>query len=61
MNVLQHIANKLNEEEERLKDDMAQGGIKDFGAYQNATGVIRGLRMAKMHILETAKAIEDED
>lgn len=61
MDVLKYLASKLNEEEERLKDDMSNGAIKDFGAYQHAAGVIRGLRMAKNVILETAERIENED
>ena len=59
--ILKYLAGKLDEDLEVVTNDMARGTAADFGSYKYAAGIIRGLHMAKNHIIETAERVEGAD
>jgi hypothetical protein len=59
--VLKYLSSKLNEEIKIMSDDMALGNAKDFGSYQYACGVIRGLMVANSAIADIAQRMEEDE
>ena len=45
--VIQELSNLLEEEIERLKDNMSTGSINSLEGYTKVVGIIAGLRMAQ--------------
>jgi hypothetical protein len=58
---LMALAKKLGEEEERMKDDMAQGRAEEYAQYMHACGVIRGFQIAQGLIAAMLRHMEDDD
>lgn len=61
--VLKYLADKINEDIERLKEDLSMGGAKDHAAYTNVAGKINGLRTALGYVVDTMDRLrkgEDE-
>ena len=59
--LLKYLASKNNDEIKSISDDMILGGAKDFGAYQYACGIIRGLMIANSTIADTAQRMEEDN
>jgi len=59
--VLKYLSSKLNEEIKIMSDDMALGNAKDYGAYQYACGIIRGLMVANSAIADIAQRMEEDE
>jgi len=59
--LLKHLSKKYNEEIKHMSDDMMLGNAKDFGAYQYACGIIRGLMIANSAIADIAQRMEEND
>ena len=60
---LKQISIRINQEIEIYRDDLMLGKAKDFGDYQHACGVVRGLMLANGFVGELAHHLtrEDED
>ena len=58
---LQHIASKLNERQEELKEFLGQGAAKDYAEYKSICGTIHGLETAKNLLNDHAKRLENDD
>ena len=61
MEELKILANQLGEEEQRMKDDMAQGRAEEFAQYMHACGVIRGFQISQGLIATMLKNMEEDD
>ncbi len=59
--VLKYLSDKAREEIEVMTADMARGAAKDFGAYQYACGIVRGLSLMNGFIADVAARLEDGD
>lgn len=59
--LLKHVANKLNVEIERLKEDAILGKAKDHGEYKWACGIVRGLMTANSILMDTVQQVEQDD
>jgi hypothetical protein len=59
--LLKYLSEKIQAETRVIEQDMAMGNAKDFGAYQYACGIYRGLLMANNLIMETAERMEKDD
>lgn len=59
--ILRYLSKKIQDELAVMKDDMALGNAKDFGAYQFACGVVRGLLVANNFIIELAERMETDN
>lgn len=55
---LEFMSQKLRDEQQRVMEDLAAGKAKDYGAYQHACGVVRGLLIADNVIAEMAERLE---
>jgi len=58
---LKVLANQLGEEEQRMKDDMAQGRAEEYAQYMHACGVIRGFQVAQGLIASMMRNMEEDD
>ena len=58
---LKVLASQLGEEEQRMKDDMAQGRAEEYAQYMHACGVIRGFQIAQGLIASLAQHMENDD
>tara|TARA_R100000234_G_scaffold110793_1_gene83401 strand:- start:23 stop:214 length:192 start_codon:yes stop_codon:yes gene_type:complete len=58
---LKILANQLGEEEQRMKDDMAQGRAEEYAQYMHACGVIRGFQISQGLIATMLKNMEEDD
>ena len=61
LKLLKYISDKIQEEIKVMEHDMALGSAKDYGAYQYACGIVRGLRMTNNMLIETSERMEDDD
>lgn len=59
--LLKYLSDKLQAEMRVIEQDMAMGNAKDFGAYQYACGIYRGLLVANNLIIETSERMEKDD
>lgn len=59
-NVLYHLAKKLEEQRESIKDDLIRGN-SSLENYQKLCGVVRGLDYAKQLIEDLAQQLEKDD
>lgn len=55
---LEFMSQKLRDEQQRVMEDLAAGNAKDYGGYQHACGVVRGLLIANNVIAEMAERLE---
>ena len=58
---LKVLANQLGEEEQRMKDDMAQGRAEEYAQYMHACGVIRGFQISQGLIATMLRNMEEDD
>ena len=58
---LKVLANQISEEEQRIKDDMAQGRAEEYAQYMHACGVIRGFQIAQGLIASMMRNMEEDD
>jgi hypothetical protein len=59
--LLKYLSDKIQEEIKVLEHDMSLGSAKDFGSYQYACGIVRGLRIANNLFIETSERMENDD
>ena len=55
------LIEKLNERERDLLESLGDGSAKDYAAYRELCGHIRGLAEAQILISDLAKKLEKED
>ena len=58
---LMALAKKIGEEEQRIKDDMAQGRAEEYAQYMHACGVIRGFQLTQGFIASMLRHMEEDD
>ncbi|QDP55817.1 MAG: hypothetical protein Tp1100SUR639781_30 [Prokaryotic dsDNA virus sp.] len=61
MDELMTLAKQLGEEEQRIKDDMAQGRAEEYAQYMHACGIIRGFQIAQGHVASLIRNREEDD
>ena len=61
MDELKVLATQLAEEEQRIKDDMAQGRAEEYAQYMHACGIIRGFQIAQGLIGTLIQNIQEDD
>jgi hypothetical protein len=59
--LLTYLSKKVREEQRLIEDDLVMGKASDYGAYQYACGVYRGLLIANNMLLETKERMENSD
>jgi hypothetical protein len=59
--VLEYLSKKIDDEIDIIKEELSMGYAKDFGDYKHASGVVRGLMVAKNIIIETVEKMEKDD
>lgn len=59
--ILTYLSKKVREEQRIIEEDLVMGKAKDFGAYQHACGVYRGLMVANSMLLELKERMEKAD
>lgn len=59
--ILAYLSKKMREEQRIIEEDLVMGKAKDFGAYQHACGVYRGLMVANSMLLELKERMEKAD
>ena len=59
--VLGHLVKQLREQERSLLDSLGDGVAKDYAAYREMCGHIRGLAEAHLLISDLAKKLENND
>jgi hypothetical protein len=61
MNVLDAVRKEINDEIERIKDDLCFSGIRDFAEYRHLCGVVNGLLRAASYVSTLNKQWEESD
>jgi hypothetical protein len=59
--VLEHLNSKLEEQRKNLVENLADGVAKDYPAYRELCGVIRGLLTAQSEINDLVRKLKDYD
>ena len=59
--LLKYLSEKIREEMKVIEQDTVLGKAKDFGAYQYACGIYRGLMVANNILIETSERMEKDD
>jgi hypothetical protein len=59
--LLKYLSDKIREEMKVIEQDAILGKAKDFGAYQYACGIYRGLLIANNILIETKERVENND
>jgi hypothetical protein len=59
--LLKYLSDKVREEMKVIEQDAVLGKAKDFGAYQYACGIYRGLLIANNILIETKERMENND
>ena len=60
-NSFELLVNQLEEQRKSIIEALGDGSAKDFGAYQHAVGMVRGLLTAQSLITDLARNIEESD
>jgi hypothetical protein len=60
-NSFELLVNQLEEQRKSIIEALGDGSAKDFGAYQHAVGMVRGLLTAQSLISDLARNIEEAD
>lgn len=55
------LIEQLEQERNRINENLGNGGPKDFAEYRYAVGMVRGLRIAQDLINQLAKHMELDD
>ena len=58
---LEHLMKQIEDRRKQLIESLGDGAAKDFGAYQHAVGMVRGLLTAQSLIADLAKTMETLD
>jgi hypothetical protein len=58
---LEHLMSQIEERRNAIIESLGDGSAKDFGAYQQAVGMVRGLLTAQSLIADLAKRMENLD
>jgi hypothetical protein len=56
---LEHLMSQIEERRNAIIESLGDGSAKDFGAYQQAVGMVRGLLTAQSLIADLAKTMEN--
>jgi hypothetical protein len=59
--ILSHLHDKLEAKRLQLVEDLGEGVAKDYAAYQNLCGVIRGLLTAQYEINDLLRKLKEND
>jgi hypothetical protein len=59
--LLKYLSKRIQEEKAVLEQDIAIGNAKDFGAYQYACGIYRGLLVANNFIIELSERLDKDN
>ena len=59
--VLEHLHSKIEEQSVSLVESLADGVPKDYAAYKELCGVIRGLLTAQREINDLVRKLKDYD
>ncbi len=58
---LELLMSQIEERRNSIIESLGDGAAKDFGAYQQAVGMVRGLLTAQSLIVDLAKKMESFD
>jgi hypothetical protein len=61
MNVLDAVRKEIDDEIERLRDDLCYGSVKDYAEYRYLCGVVNGLLRAASYVSTLNKQWEESD
>lgn len=56
---LEHLMSQIEDRRKAIIESLGDGAAKDFGAYQQAVGMVRGLLTTQSLIADLAKNMED--
>lgn len=59
--VLKVLAEKLGEEETRIKEDLSMGRAEEYAHYMNSCGIVRGLQISQGIIADMLRNMEVND
>ena len=59
--LLELLHNKLDELKQSFIGPLGDGTAKDFGEYQNMSGVIRGLALAQREIADLVRRLKEAE
>ena len=55
------LVDQLEEQRKSIIEALGDGSAKDFGAYQHAVGMVRGLLTAQSLITDLARKVDESD
>lgn len=58
---LEYLIDKIEDQRRAIIESLGDGAAKDFGAYQQSVGMVRGLLTAQSLIEDLAKKLENYD
>lgn len=58
---LEYLMSQIEERRTAIIESLGDGAAKDFGAYQQSVGMVRGLLTAQSLISDLAKKLENYD
>ena len=58
-NLKEGFLRRINDEKERIKELLAEGGVEDYSAFKRLTGIIEGLNLAEREFKEVFEIIEN--
>lgn len=58
---LEYLMSQIEEQRTAIIESLGDGAAKDFGSYQQAVGMVRGLLTAQSLIADLAKKMENFD
>jgi hypothetical protein len=58
---LEHLMSQIEERRMAIIESLGDGAAKDFSAYKEAAGMVRGLLTAQSLIADLAKRMENSD
>lgn len=61
MDVLEVLSNEIDKKVQQLKDWLGSGQSQDYPDYQKICGEIKGLLVAKQHILDLKQNLENSN
>jgi hypothetical protein len=56
---LEYLIEQIEEQRKAIIESLGDGAAKDFGAYQQSVGMVRGLLTAQSLIADLAKKMEN--
>jgi hypothetical protein len=56
---LEYLISQIEEQRKAIIESLGDGAAKDFGAYQQSVGMVRGLLTAQSFIADLAKKMEN--